>query len=336
MTHRTMPRSALAFVVTLLLSATAQAQLFRAYLAPTGSDSSPCTLQAPCRLLPAALAAVADGGEIWMLQSANYNNAPVNITKSVTILAVPGVVGSVVATGGNAINIATAGVEVALRNLVIVPLPGGGGNDGIDMNDGAVLTVENCLFANLPGNGIWVQADAVRVTETTIRDNGNVGLSLRNGARATITRAMISGNAGNGVTVLGNVASTTTTADMADSTVDGNNSGVIAYSSHESAVVKVSLHGSRIVRNANFGVGAQSEAGASVTLAASQNVISSNATGLGAIFSGARVWASGNTVSDNTVFGLSNNASLFESAGNNAVRNNGLNKTGSITVIATE
>jgi hypothetical protein len=33
-----------------------------------------------------------------MLDSANYNVGQVNITKSVTILAVPGVVGSVVAT----------------------------------------------------------------------------------------------------------------------------------------------------------------------------------------------------------------------------------------------
>jgi len=49
----------------------AHAQLFRAYLAIGGSDSNPGTLPAPCRLLPAALNAVADGGEVWMLDSAN-------------------------------------------------------------------------------------------------------------------------------------------------------------------------------------------------------------------------------------------------------------------------
>ena len=38
-----------------------------------------------------------------MLDSANYNTGPVNVTKSVTILAVPGALGSVVATGGDAI-----------------------------------------------------------------------------------------------------------------------------------------------------------------------------------------------------------------------------------------
>ena len=117
--------------VTLLLSTAAQAQLFRAYVASTGSDANPCNLPAPCRLLPAALAAVADGGEIWMLDSANYNTATVTIGKSVSILAVPGAVGSVVAVGGPAISITAGSLTVAVRNLVIVPLLGGAGTDGV-------------------------------------------------------------------------------------------------------------------------------------------------------------------------------------------------------------
>ena len=125
MTTRIALRIAAALATALLVPA-AQAQLFRAYLASDGSDANPCTLPAPCRLLPAALNAVADGGEIWMLDSANYNTGPVNVTKSVTILAIPGAVGSVVALGGAAIVVATPGVSLTLRNLVIVPIPGGG------------------------------------------------------------------------------------------------------------------------------------------------------------------------------------------------------------------
>ena len=90
MSLATFARSALALAFTIFLAATAQAQSFRAYLASTGSDAHPCTLHFPCRLLPAALAVVANGGEIWMLDSANYNTGPVSITKSVTIQAVPG------------------------------------------------------------------------------------------------------------------------------------------------------------------------------------------------------------------------------------------------------
>jgi hypothetical protein len=107
--------------------------LFRAYLASDGNDANPCTLAAPCRLLPAALTAVASGGEIWMLDSANYNTATVTISKSVSILAVPGAVGSVVALAGPAILITAPSLTIALRNLVIVPLPGSGATDGVEM-----------------------------------------------------------------------------------------------------------------------------------------------------------------------------------------------------------
>src|SRR5271154_2417202 len=101
-------RSALLFVASLMLCASAQAQLFRAYLASDGNDANPCTLPQPCCLLPAALTAVASGGEIWMLDSANYNGATGVISKSVSILAIPGAIGSVVAIGGAALSI-TAG-----------------------------------------------------------------------------------------------------------------------------------------------------------------------------------------------------------------------------------
>ena len=100
MTRRNSIRATLALSTTLFLSATAQAQLFRAYLASVGNDANPCTLAAPCRLLPAALTAVASGGEIWMLDSANYNSGTVTIGKSASILAVPGAVGSIVALNG--------------------------------------------------------------------------------------------------------------------------------------------------------------------------------------------------------------------------------------------
>ena len=339
MTRRNVLPRALALAATLLLSATAQAQAFRTYLAPTGSDANPCSLSAPCRLLPAALAAVAAGGEIWILGSANYNTAQVDITKSVTILAVPGALGSVVAAGGNAISIATPGVKVALRNLVIVPLPGGGGTGGINMTNGAGLTVENCLIANLPSAAIWVNtAAAVRIADTTIRDNAFYNLYFQNGARATVTRSTISGASDLGVLVSGSVAGTTTTADLGDSTIEGSvNGGLTAASSDATAVVKVSVHDSRVVRNGGFGMAALGNAaGASATLSASNNIVSDNGHGIGAFEAGSKVWASGNTVSNNGGVGVQNTAGVFESTGNNAVRNNGTDKIGTVLVVTME
>jgi hypothetical protein len=339
MTHRPALCSAFACVVTLLLSATAQAQLFRSYLASDGSDANPCTLPKPCRLLPQALATVADGGEIWMLDSANYNTGPVNITKSVTILAVPGALGSVLATGGDAIDVATIGVRVALRNLVIVPQPGMGGTNGINMTAGALLTVDNCLIANLPAIGIVVNTAAiVRITDTTIRDNGSHGVYLLGAARATATRATISGNVDTGIYVFGSLPGTTTTTDIADSTFDGNlANGVVAYSLYATAAVNVSVRDSRSVRSNGYGMVSQSDAGGSVTLSLSNNIISNNGVGVLATQAGSKVWASGNTVSGNSSFGFANTGGLFETAGNNAVRNNSGGDTGgTIVAIATK
>ncbi len=189
MIRRTAIRSAFAIATTLLLSLTAHAQLFRAYVSSTGSDTNPCTLPAPCRLLPAALAAVANGGEIWMLDSGNYNTATVTIGKSVSILAVPGAVGSVLAIGGPAISITAASLAVALRNLVIVPLPNGGGTVGISMTGASTLTIEDSLIANLTADGVKVVGiGAVRIANTTFRNNaGGYAVFAQNGARVMIS-----------------------------------------------------------------------------------------------------------------------------------------------------
>jgi len=322
-----------AMAASVLVCSSAQAALFRAYLASDGNDANPCTLQAPCRLLPAALNAVADGGEIWMLDSANFNTVPVNITKSVSILAVPGVVGSVVATGGNAINISALSVNVALRNLVVVPLPGGGGVHGISLSGaGSRLTVEHCLIAGLPNTGILATSTTtLNIENSTIR--GNVfGVIVRSGASATVTRAVITGNSDTGIWVNAESASTTTIADISESTISGGSWGITVNSSAGTAVARASLRNSSIVQTGT-GATAQSTAAALVTLAASNNVFSNNNFGLVANFTGSRILASGNTVSNNNV-GLRNNGGLFEVAGNNAVRANVAETQGSINFAA--
>jgi hypothetical protein len=335
MNHRIVVRGILALAVSLLLSAAAHAQAFRTYLSAGGNDGNPCTLVAPCRLLPAAIAAVADGGEVWMIDSANYNIGPVNVNKSVTILAVPGALGSVIALatqGGNAINITTRGVKVALRNLVIVPYVGGGNSSGITMVAGLSLTVEKCLIANLLGTGISVSANgaSVLVMDTVIKGNGGSGLAVANGVRATVTRATISGNL-LGVLAGASLGGSTTTVDITDSTIDANGHGVFANSNSTnfSALLRVSVRDSQVVRNSQYGLIAQSNGGLT-TLSVSNNIISNNNIGLVAAGAGAKVWASGNTVSDN-VTGLWNDSALIESAGDNAVRNNGADTNGAIS-----
>ena len=324
-----------ALALSALLGASwgAQAQAFRTYLASNGVDNANCSRPAPCRLLPAALAAVADGGEVWILDSANYNTAPVNVTKSVTILAVPGALGSVVATGGSAFNLGTPGIKVALRNLVIVPLPAAGATNGISVGAAAQLTVDNCSISNLPGHGILVVGNTrVNVTNTVVRDNGDVGIWLLRGARATIVRSTLSGNGSAGVFVIGDFSDTLTTADIAASTLDGNANGLLAWSEAATATVRVSVRDSRLVGNVGAGASALSSqlGGGSVSLSASSNIVSNNAIGLEASQAGARIWAAGNTISANGT-GFNNVSATIETAGNNALRHNGTDSTGGVS-----
>jgi hypothetical protein len=308
--------------------------LFRAYLDPSGSDGNPCTLGAPCRLLPAALAAVADGGEIWMLDSANYNVNTVTITKSVTILAVPGALGSFVTNaGGPALSISAPGGRVALRNAVIVPLPGGGGTNGIEVNSATGLTLENCLVAGVAGTGVVVAAPAiVSITDSTLRDNGRAML-LESGTRTTVARTKFSGNGSSAILVSSSVAGTTTRADIGDSTFDANGYALYVRSSNATASVSASIRNSQVVRHASAGVVAESQAGASANVAASGNTVSNNATGLYVVGAGARMWASGNTVSENNL-GLHNNTGgVFESALDNALNNNATPTSGVISPV---
>jgi hypothetical protein len=221
-----------ALACLLLASGTAHAQLFRSYLASDGADTNPCTLSQPCRLLPAALTAVADGGEIWMLDSANYNTATVPITKSVSILAVPGAVGSIVAlNGGPAVSIATSLLRVTLRNVSIGPLAGATpGTHGVEMNASSTLTIEESLIANLPGNAVTVGSfGTLRVADSTLRNNGEYAIRLDAEVRAVVVSTRMLDNVEGGVSATGGSVGTVTTATVSDSVISGGQTGVGAY-----------------------------------------------------------------------------------------------------------
>ncbi len=219
----------------------ANAAVFRAYLSPAGNDANPCTLSAPCRLLPAALAAVQSGGEIWMLDSANYNTAPVTINKSVTILSVPGALGSVVAAGGNAINITAPGLDIVLRNLVMVPLlpPSGGIQDGIRMTASSNLAIEDCLIANMPNSALYVtNAGSVKITGSTLRGNADMGVFAQDGANVMISNSKLLQNTNLNVAVENTTASTTT-VDLSDSVISGGSVGVYAVNSVAGSAARI-------------------------------------------------------------------------------------------------
>ena len=273
--HRLDIKTIFAFVlVTLLLASSAHAgTLFRAYLSSGGSDANPCTLQQPCRLLPAALAAVTSGGEIWMLDSANYNTGPVTVSDSfqVTLLAVPGAVGSIVANGGNALNVGNFTV-VRLRNIAIVNLSGSS-NIGINVSgDLFELIVEDSRFVGLD-TGISV-IDSTSSGQGTFHIYRSTFLNNNKAITIAPTSAVTDGISGN----------------IDHCTIDGT-IGWSIYGTHARVVVTNSN-----ITNGNYGIDAQT--GSRFFL--QNNVISDQYNGV--LINGGNVYSFGdNTNANNRV-----------------------------------
>ena len=310
MIRRTAIKSAFAIATTLLLSLTAHAQLFRAYVSSTGSDTNPCTLPAPCRLLPAALAAVANGGEIWMLDSANYNTATVVIDKSVSILAIPGAVGSVVAIGTSAIDIYANSLKVALRNLVVVPLPGPPTSYGIYMSGASSLTIEDSLLANLV-TGVYVEGTGtVAITNSILRNFENWGVFARNGARVSISGTKMLGILF-GPVYASSLSATTTTAIISDSIISGRDFGVYAFTNNAGGSVRVFV--------------------TRCTIESAQIALRSETNDTGS----ALITVSGSTITNNNYgWYLVGTGSMIKSLGNNHIEDNVFSPVGTLTLAA--
>jgi len=301
---------AASFVALLFTATTAHAQLFRAYAASYGNDANPCTVVAPCRLLPAALAAVQDGGEIWLLDSANFNSGTVTINKNVSILAVPGQVGSIVAfNGGNAINI-NPGLDVALKNVSITSNATSPGNDGIDMTTGK-LSIQDSTIAvpiigvNVAGNG-WLS-----VHNTVMRDT-TVGVQAKGGAMVDVSHSKFI-NMQYGVYVQGSLASVTTYGTVRDCEFTKNVTAVEADGFTVNATARLSVHDSSI-SGGSYGVVANSNSpGAN----SSATVGASTISGVGS----AALTQNGNS------------SAVLQTLGNNLIVNNAANTLGTITPV---
>jgi hypothetical protein len=253
-----------------------------------------------------------------MLDSANYNTSTVFIGKSVTIVAVPGVVGSVVGASQTALLISTG--TVRLRNLVFVPLPGSTGMvTAIIVQGLANLDLHGCTISDFPGPALFVGF------------GGNVVLSdsvLRRNGTASAVPA---------IRVLGQIDATTTAIDIANTTIQGSVTGVHLSSTNATATIRASIRDSRIYQSTDLGIHAISSAGAYVNFTASNNMIVSGAqvgsapAGIRSSGAGVYGFASGNTVAGFAV-GLENLGATFTSFGNNALQNNGIGATGVATV----
>jgi hypothetical protein len=300
MSTRSILRCALLLVLLASTSVHAQGTLFRAYLASDGNDANPCTLVSPCRLLPAALAAVLSGGEVWMLDSANYNTATVTIGKSVSILAVPGAVGSIVATSGPAISIVGDFLIIALRNLVIVPLVGGSGTHGVHMTGNSSLTIENSLIANHFNDGVQVSGTGrVKITDSILRNNGGRAVLIEDGATADIIATRIFGNGG-AVWVRTTTASASATANVSDCAIQEGYISMYARSEATGSLARLFITRSTI-HATYFALTSSTTGVGTATIAISNTMVVNNTYAWYIDGAGATIRAFGNNpMSDNS------------------------------------
>ena len=262
-------KSFLPAIITIPLLAVAphaaDAAIFRTYVSAFGSDSNLCTASSPCASFQAALAQTTAGGEIFVLNSADYG--PVTINKSVTITS-EGAVAGVLATTGAAITISAGASDVV--NLRGLGLDGANsGSIGIQFVSGKSLTVQKSFVRNFANSGITFSPSAsatLFVSDTVVSNNGSNGILVSGGSsavNAALSRVTASGN---GVGVL--ASGSGVTLSVTDSVASNNTYGIGATAS---AVM---------VRNStasNNSIGISSQTGATVRV--SQSTVTGNGTG---------------------------------------------------------
>ena len=321
-----------ALVLLSSLSLASEAGTFRAYLSVNGNDANPCSLSAPCRLTDAALTAVNDGGEIWFMDSGNFNLGTLNITKSVSIVAVPGAIASIFSINGPAVTIATAGVKVSLKNLVIKSLAGAGSTIGVNILNGTSVSIENCTISDMPGQGIYVNANTlVQISDTAIRNNSR-GVDMDGGAKVSMSRLTVTGNT---FGIITNASTVGVTYDVRDSVVANNVVTGIVANPVGAVTVKAVVSNSQLTGNQVGFFGGTAGAGAITKATLTSNLIANNAgDGMSLNGAAASILVSDNTISGNAGTGINNSGgAAVSSTASNSVSQNGTPTSGTITTV---
>jgi hypothetical protein len=323
----------LASSLALLLAAPAQATVQRAHVsAAYGADSNTaynCDAVHPCRFFQAATTVVSSGGEVVALDSGGYGT--VTITQSINLIAAPGAYAGIsVFAGASGITIATPNVVVGLKGLTINSM---GGINGINMTNGSSLTVENCAINNFSGyNGIYVVgAVKVQILNSVFRDN-SFAVNIDGGATASISGSQFYGNYVAAIVQV-HTAGATSTMTVDHSLAAKGGWGFIAESS-AGGTTHLYVTDSVATGNSSLGMGVLAAGGAGFSDGSITNSLVSENGGNGgirAVYTGAKLVVSGNTITNNSTGLNASISGVIESAGNNTVRNNTTQTAGTIT-----
>jgi len=273
----------------------AHAQAARTFVSRKGNDGYACTASAPCRTLATALARTAAGGEIYVLDSANYGSA--TITRTVAIVAEDGAAGVLASGGATGISVnAGANDVVTLRGLDIDGA--GSGADGIVFTAGGALNVLSCVIRGFTNSGISFQPagpGSLFIADATVSDNAGTAIRFRNAAAsasiAVLTDVQLVNNE-NGMAAQGSTGTAPANVTVQNSIV-ANNRGAGILSGDFSVV---SVANSTIANN-TIGLSAQ---GPGANLKVLRSTVTANGTGLQAANGGKVVSSANNAVGGNT------------------------------------
>jgi len=294
-----------------LYAAPAQAGPNRTWVSGHGADSGGCALVAPCRTFAFALTQTAAGGEIDVVDPADYGT--VTITKAISIVNDGVGVAAIGAGSGNAITInAGAGDSVHLRGLTIEGL--GSGSNGILFTTGGNLAIENCVIGNFVTAGINI----VPSTSSSF----------------SVSNTIASNNLANGILIVPTV-SAVVTGVLSEVTANNNFNGIFVNGRLTTgASFNVTIVDSVASNNRSGGVIAASASGNLATAVMLRNVVASNnVTGLGAgqnaIFRVAHSVVTGNNTGVNTSGG-----GILNSYVDNNINGNTSDNTAVLTPLA--
>jgi hypothetical protein len=231
----------------------------RTFVASTGHDAAPCSRTLPCRSFAAAISQTNDRGEIVVLDSAGYG--AVTVTKSVTIVAPPGVYAGIsVFANTDGVTVNAPSGEVVLRGLKIT---GQGGNHGIDFVQGSQLRIERCDIGGMGQSGLHASlapGAALYVRDTTLSHNGGAAALFVSGAgRASLEHVEVSGNAGTGILIEDGPD-----AALRELAVARNGLGGIELRA-DTLATTISIDASRVYLNGAEGIGVLADAAVAVT-----------------------------------------------------------------------
>ena len=318
------------------------------YVATYGVDSATCSLVQSCRSFAGALAQTSDGGQIVVLDSGGYG--PVQIDKSVSIIAPEGVYAGISVFSGKGVEITGAATHVKLSGLTIVTSGGSTDLYGVYASVPVDLSIEQVVISGFSNSSVGMVlcspqdciipgAGTLRVVDSMTYSNGT-GINAGTLWKAVIERSLFVGD---------NVGANAAVADSLFAF--GGGLGLIAFGTTGGGG---SVRRSVFSDNPYQGVFALGWGSVPVQVSLSRNVFARNregvaiGTGLGGasaididscVFTdnqrygidhtsndpAANVTLTNNTIARNALGGVLNQfGALIHSRVNNTVRNNGV------------